>query len=87
MTLAGLMLRPLFSVLVASSTGVLLVWSSTAQTNEVLLQQRLISPTVFELLQQRGATTPEQRLQVIGEACRTGRLTAGDCLQRRRDRY
>ena len=81
------MLRPLSSVLLALSTGVLLVWPSAAQTNEVLLQERLISPTVFELLQQRGATTPEQRLRVIAEACRTGRLTAGGCLQRRRDRY
>ena len=81
------MLRPLSNVLLALSTGVLLVWPSAAQTNEVLLQERLISPTVFELLQQRGAMTPEQRLRVIAEACRTGRLTAGDCLQLQRDRY
>ena len=85
--MSGLLLRPLSSVLLALSTGVLLVWPSAAQTNEVLLQERLISPTVFELLQQRGVTTPEQRLRVIAEACRTGRLTAGDCLQLQRDRY
>ena len=52
-----------------------------------LLQERLISPAVFELLLRRGATTPEQRRQVIGEACRTGQLGAGDCPQQRQRRY
>ena len=59
--------------------GVLLARPGAAQTNEVLLQERLISPVVFDLLQQRGATTPEQRLQVIREACRSGQLGLGDC--------
>ena len=59
--------------------GVLLARPGAAQTNEVLLQERLISPVVFDLLQQRGATTPEQRLQVIREACGSGQLGLGDC--------
>ena len=75
------MFRPLSRVVVAAGAGLLLVWPSAAQTNQELLRERLISPTVFELLQRRGATTPEQRLQVIGEACRSGELGAADCPQ------
>ena len=63
------MFRPLSRVVVAAGAGHLLVWPSAAQTNQELLRERLISPTVFELLQRHGATTPEQRLQVIAEAC------------------
>ena len=81
------MLRPLSCVVVASGAGLLLVWASAAQTNEDLLRERLISPTVFELLQRRGATTPEQRLQVISEACRSGQLGEADCPQLRQRRY
>ena len=62
-----------------SVAGVLLARPGEAQTNEVLLQERLISPVVFDLLQQHGATTPEQRLQVIREACGSGQLGLGDC--------
>ena len=36
-----------------------------AQTNQQLLQDGLISPLVFELLERRGAKTPEQRFAVI----------------------
>ena len=60
------------------------VTPASAQTNEILLQERLISLPVYELLQQRGATTPEQRSQVIAEACRSGVLGLEDCVQRRR---
>ena len=81
------MLRPLSCVVVAAGAGLLLVWASAAQTNEDLLRERLISSTVFELLQRRGATTPEQRLQVIGEACRSGQLGEADCPQLRPRRY
>ena len=81
------MLRHLSCVVVASGAGLLLVWPSAAQTNQELLRERLISPTVFELLQRRGATTPEQRLQVIGEACRSGQLGEADCPQLRQRRY
>ena len=80
------MLRPL-SCVVAAGAGLLLVWEGAAQTNEDLLRERLISPTVFELLQRRGATTPEQRLQVIGEACRSGQLGEADCPQLRPRQY
>ena len=81
------MFRPLSRFVVAAGAGLLLSWPVAAQTNQELLRERLISPTVFELLQRRGATTPEQRLQVIGEACRSGRLGVGDCPQRRPRRY
>ena len=80
------MIRQLFCVVAAISAGVLLAWASPAQTNEDLLRERLISLTVFELLQRRGATTPEQRLQVIVEACRAGQLGDADCPQRRQRR-
>ena len=81
------MFRPLSRVVVAAGAGLLLVWPSAAQTNQELLRERLISPTVFELLQRRGATTPEQRLQVIGEACRSGELGEADCPQLRPRQY
>ena len=80
------MLRPL-SCVVAAGAGLLLVWEGAAQTNEDLLRERLISPTVVELLQRRGATTPEQRLQVVGEACRSGELGEADCPQLRPRQY
>ncbi len=57
---------------------------ASAQTNEILLQERLISLPVYELLKRHGATTPEQRSQVIAEACRSGVLGPEDCVQRRR---
>ena len=50
----------------------------------MLLKERLISLPVYELLNSRGATTPEQRIQVISEACRDGLLGPDDCVQRRR---
>ena len=56
----------------------------SAQTNEMLIKERLISLPVYELLNSRGATTPEQRAQVIAEACRAGLLGPEDCVQRRR---
>lgn len=56
----------------------------SAQTNDMLLKERLISLPVYELLNSRGATTPEQRIQVISEACRDGLLGPDDCVQRRR---
>ena len=53
--------------------------SALAQSNQVLLQERLISPAVYELLMQKGATTVEQRKQVIDAACRSGQLGPSDC--------
>ena len=53
--------------------------SALAQSNQVLLQERLISPAVYELLMQKGATTVEQRRQVIEAACRSGQLGPSDC--------
>ena len=53
--------------------------SALAQSNQVLLQERLISPAVYELLMQKGATTVEQRKQVIDAACRSGQLGPHDC--------
>ena len=81
------MFQPLSRFVVAAGAGLLLSWPVAAQTNQELLRERLISPTVFELLQRRGATTPEQRLQVIGEACRSGELGEADCPQLRPRQY
>jgi len=53
--------------------------SALAQSNQVLLQERLISPAVYELLMQKGATTVEQRRQVIDAACQSGQLGPSDC--------
>ena len=53
--------------------------SALAQSNQVLLQERLISPAVYELLMQKGATTVEQRKQAIEAACRSGQLGPHDC--------
>ena len=47
-------------------------------TNEMLLEQRLISPAIYELLNKHGATTPEKRQQIIGEACAARQLTPID---------
>jgi len=58
-----------------------------SQTNQQLLQDGLISPLVFALLEQEGANTPEQRLVVIQEACRARKLSLIDCGALRRRRY
>ena len=60
--------------------------NALAQTNERLLQERLISPAVYELLNSRGADTREKRMEVMQEACATRQLPPSDCepLSRRR---
>ena len=71
------------------SLGIALLCGSkaVAQTNQQLLQDGLISPLVFELLERRGAKTPEQRFAVIREACSARQLPEIDCgtSRRRRD--
>ena len=52
---------------------------ASAQTNQQLLQERLISPAVYELLNRHNATTPVKRLEVIQEACRASQLHPSDC--------
>ena len=52
---------------------------TSAQTNERLLQERLISPAVYELLNRRGATTREQRIEVVQGACAERQLPPSDC--------
>ena len=52
---------------------------TSAQTNERLLQERLISPAVYELLNRRGATTREQRIEVVQDACAERQLPPSDC--------
>ena len=47
-----------------------------SKTNQQLLQDGLISPLVFELLERQGAKTPEQRYAVIQGACRASQLPA-----------
>ena len=60
---------------------------AVAQTNQQLLQEGLISPLVFELLERRGAKTPEQRVDVIRDACSARQLPDIDCGTSRRRRY
>ena len=57
----------------------ILVHPVSAMTNEMLLEQRLISPAIYELLNKHGATTPEKRQQIIGEACAARQLAPIDC--------
>ncbi len=52
---------------------------TSAQTNERLLQERLISPAVYELLHRRGATTRQQRIEVVQDACAERQLPPSDC--------
>lgn len=73
------MLRPLSRRLFAPTALALLVVPASAQTNETLLHQRLISPMVYELLNSRDANTPEKRIQVIQQACRSNQLSGTDC--------
>ena len=57
-----------------------------AQTNEELLQERLITPALYELLNRSGANTPEARTRVIVEACQANQLGPDVCDRpRRRD--
>lgn len=57
-----------------------------SQTNQQLLQNGLISPMVFALLEREGAKTPEQRYAVIQAACVARQLPAIDCGDSRRRR-
>ncbi len=50
-----------------------------AQTNERLLQERLISPAVYKLLNRRGATTRAKRIEVVEEAFAANQLPPSDC--------
>ena len=52
---------------------------TSAQTNERLLQERLISPAVYELLNRRGATTRQQRIEVVQDACAELQFPPNDC--------
>lgn len=56
-----------------------LITPASAMTNTTLLQEKLISPAVYELLNSHGATTSEQRFQVIRRACAAGQLAPIDC--------
>ena len=58
-----------------------------SQTNQQLLQEGLISPMVFELLERHGAKTSEQRFDVIRAACSARRLPEIDCGTSRRRRH
>ena len=64
-----------FSLLIASLHGV----QASALTNQQLLQERLITPAVYVLLNLRGANTPIERWEVIQEACGAGRLSPEEC--------
>ena len=63
-----------FSLVISLLHGI----QASAQTNQQLLQERLISPAVYELLNSRGANTPLERLEVIQEACGAHQLSRSD---------
>ena len=61
---------------------------ASALTNQQLLQESLITPAVYMLLNSRGANTPIERWEVIQEACGAGSLSPGECgTSRRRREY
>jgi len=71
---------PLRKLLITGAISSLLhLAPALAQTNERLMQERLISPEVNELLNRRGVTTREERMKVVQEACGTGELSESDC--------
>ena len=73
-----------FSLVVSSLHGI----QASSQTNQQLLQERLITPAVYVLLKSRGANTPAKRWEVIQTACSAGRLSPNECgTSRRRREY
>ena len=58
-----------------------------AVTNKELLKEKLISPTVYELLNKNGANTVEQRSDIIRRACSAGQLSPMDCGDGFKPRY
>ena len=61
---------------------------ASALTNQQLLKQRLITPTVYVLLNSRGANTPIKRWEVLQDACGAGRLSPSECgTSKRRREY
>ena len=59
---------------------------TSAQTNERLLEERLISPAVYELLKSRNANTRYERLEAVQQACTAGQLPPSDCANTKRRR-
>ena len=64
--------------------GIALREPGFSQTSQQLLQDGLISPLVFELLERQGVKMPEPRYAVIQGACRASQLPAIDCGESRR---
>ena len=50
-----------------------------AMTNQNLLEERLISPAVYNLLEKNKANTTEQRYNAIRDACANRQLAPIDC--------
>ena len=79
-------MKPISAFGLLFGTALLCANPAFAQTNQQLLQDGLISPLVFELLERRGAKTPEQRFEVIQQACSARQLPDSDCGTSRRRR-
>ena len=77
--LAGVISPFIRKLCVSAALAVLQGVPVLAQTNQQLLQDRLISPAVFDLLKRQGAHTPHERLLVIQAACRARQLAPIDC--------
>ena len=85
--LATVTMKPITAFVLSLGFAWLCGNQAWSQTNQQLLQEGLISPMVFELLERHGARTSEQRVEVIRAACSARRLPEFDCgtSRRRRD--
>ena len=77
---------PLAALCVSLAVSSLNGLHASAQTNQRLLEEGLISPAVYELLNRRGADTRKERMQAVQEACSSGQLPPSDCANTRRRR-
>ena len=71
-----------------TAIGLGLLNPTSAMTNQNLLEERLISPAVYNLLEKNKANTTERRYNVIRDACANRQLAPIDCepIIKRRDR-
>ena len=72
-------IKPIITLVLSLAMAWLCGNQALSQTNQQLLQDGLISPLVFELLERQGAKMLEQRYAVIQGACRASQLPAIDC--------
>ena len=62
-----------------TAVGISLLYPILAMTNQNLLEERLISPAVYNLLEKNKANTTEQKYNLIRDACANRQLAPIDC--------